>query len=566
MKRAPSLVHLVLVALAGAFYLLLSYLPLRGADLWGHVIYGEWILEHRSLPAEDPVMPLAAGIPVVDTAWLSQVALAGVEHAGGAEWLSRLFAVTILASVLLLGRSFFILAGSLPLAVLGTLAAVAIGWGRLTTFRPESFGLLAFAVLLWLITRAVAGELADPENEAAEAEAEAGRRPGRSAGAWRLWLGIPLLFVAWANLDGSFIYGLAVLGCCFLGRAIDAGWRRRSSRAAVDDPGARRWLYLTEIAFAATLVNPYGIDLLHHVLRSPVSPNLGHLPEWRPMVLSGLPGLAFALSWVVLLFVFRYSPRRMPVLHVLLLAVFATAAATAVGRMIWYGAVLAWVSMPHLAAVLALARAGSRQQPAWLARLGGAWRQLAGPSWRYAMLCATLATIVFILSPIGSQALGKVPRPLTQLFGEAPLELAGHLVANPPAGQVFNPAPWGDWLALQGPRGLRPFATTQIEWLPGRVWRGYQRIAGATSGWARILDGYAIDTVILSKGQQQALARAARFSEDWLLTYEDTQAMVFVRASTIEVAGPAGSAPAAPEPTAPALAATAGPDLTGSGG
>ena len=57
--------HLLLVAVWAVVYLVLSYLPLRGEELWGHVLYGEWILEHRSLPAEDPVMPLSAGIKVI---------------------------------------------------------------------------------------------------------------------------------------------------------------------------------------------------------------------------------------------------------------------------------------------------------------------------------------------------------------------------------------------------------------------------------------------------------------------------------------------------------------------
>ena len=176
---ALSLGHLTLVAVAGFFYLLLSYLPLQSADLWGHVIYGEWILEHRSLPVEDPIMPLAEGMPVVDTSWLSQAILAAVEQAGGAEWLSRLFALSVSASVLLLGRALFLSARSLALSILGTLAAVGLGWARLTTFRSESFGVLAFAVLLWLITSSGSEDDADGGSESANRDRQRGQ-------VWRL--------------------------------------------------------------------------------------------------------------------------------------------------------------------------------------------------------------------------------------------------------------------------------------------------------------------------------------------------------------------------------------------
>ncbi len=531
--------HLTLVAAAGFFYLLLSYLPLQNAALWGHVLYGEWILEHRLLPAEDPIMPLAEGMPLLDTSWLSQAILAAVERQGGAEWLSRLFALSVSAAVLLLGRVFFLSAGSLALSILGTAAAVALGWGRLTAFGPESFGVLAFAVLLWLI--AGSGSESD-----AGGETETGDRDRRRGPAWRLWIGIPLTFAVWANLDGSFIYGLAVLACWILGRAIDAGWSSRRGareasprglRAMADDPSLRRRLYVTELAVAATLLNPYGIDLLLHQLALPASSNLLYMPDWQPMVMRGWSALGFSLSVVALLLVFRHSRRRVPAAHVLLLAVFAFIAATAIGRLIWYGPIFVWVVVPHLAAIMAQARQpGPGGEPTkrlrpGVARFADGFRLLAGPSVRYTMLCATLLAIVFILSPIGSQALGREPRPLGRLFGAAPLELAGHLAADPPGGQTFNPVSWGDWLALQGPDGFRPFATTNVQLLPARVWESYLGIAGASSGWSRILDRYSVDTVILSKLDQQGLAGAMRFSENWSLTYEDEQAMVFVRAS-----------------------------------
>ena len=60
------------------FFAYHSYLHLFYSDLWGHVSYGEWILQHETLPTEDPFVPLAAGVPVIATAWGGQVLLAWV--------------------------------------------------------------------------------------------------------------------------------------------------------------------------------------------------------------------------------------------------------------------------------------------------------------------------------------------------------------------------------------------------------------------------------------------------------------------------------------------------------
>ena len=60
--------HMLIVMIFGAIYLLLNYVPLRCTDIWGHVDYGHWIIENRSLPTSDPWMPLAEGMQVIDSA------------------------------------------------------------------------------------------------------------------------------------------------------------------------------------------------------------------------------------------------------------------------------------------------------------------------------------------------------------------------------------------------------------------------------------------------------------------------------------------------------------------
>src|SRR5690349_3600885 len=68
--------HFVAAVGIALFFAYHSYLHLFYSDLWGHVAYGEWILEHKQLPTSEPFVPLAAGVPVIATAWGGQVLLA----------------------------------------------------------------------------------------------------------------------------------------------------------------------------------------------------------------------------------------------------------------------------------------------------------------------------------------------------------------------------------------------------------------------------------------------------------------------------------------------------------
>src|SRR5690606_22618604 len=56
--------------LTSLFFIYCSYLPVYHTDIWGHVSYGDWILKHGSLPAEDPYVDLAAGVDIINNAWL----------------------------------------------------------------------------------------------------------------------------------------------------------------------------------------------------------------------------------------------------------------------------------------------------------------------------------------------------------------------------------------------------------------------------------------------------------------------------------------------------------------
>lgn len=522
-RFALRLRHVVATGVFAALFLFLNAVPLRNTDLWGHIEYGSWILSHGALPTEDPWMPLAEGMPLVDSAWLAQVLLSVAETRLGAEGLSNLFAVVMGIAYLLLARVFYLQTGRISLTIVGTLAAVAVGWSRITTIRPEIFGVLGFNTLLWLMARrnACAGD--------------ATRSPGLA-----LWIAGPTVCALWANLHGSFAVGVALLAGQAMGRAVDTFWRTRSVRTVLADRAVRSWIWLAEASFAATLLNPYGIDLWIETVRFVRNSNLLDITEWAPLVVLGVGGREFGLSVVALLFVWRHSRIRVPAADVILLAVFGLATVARVRMIGWYASVFVVALVPHLNDLLNRwwPAAGKSADVDDAATTDGGLP--AGRSWRYSLACLAIVWTGFALSGMSRPLLGGESRTPESLYGEStPRGVTRYLREHPPRGQVYNPQWWGDWLVWDGPAGLQPFATTHVHLLPHTVWQDYRRISLAEAGWDTALDRYRITTLIVDRANQPALAALVTRQPTWRLLYEDEQALVMERPAK-KLAQPSG--------------------------
>jgi hypothetical protein len=110
-------------------------------------------------------------------------------------------------------------------------------------------------------------------------------------------LGFAALMVAWVNLHGGFIFGLALIAPFALEAAASAS---RGSRLAT----LRAWTMFGLAACAAALINPYGVGALLFPFRLVGVENLSFISEWapqdfgrlEPMELGLLALLGFALS------------------------------------------------------------------------------------------------------------------------------------------------------------------------------------------------------------------------------------------------------------------------------
>jgi hypothetical protein len=196
---------------------------LNDPDTYLHIAAGRWMIAHAALPVNDPFSHSLAGASWVPHEWLAELVLALVYDVAGWSGLVLLTAATFAASLALLTR--FLLRYAEPFS---TVIAVSLGaalvLGHLLV-RPH---LLALPLLVvW------SGALF-------------ATRDSGSAPPFRL---LPLM-VLWANLHGSFVFGLGL--ALFLG--VEASLTSEGHARQV-----RRWGAFGVLALAAALATPNGV-------------------------------------------------------------------------------------------------------------------------------------------------------------------------------------------------------------------------------------------------------------------------------------------------------------------
>jgi hypothetical protein len=512
--------HLLVITGFALLFMHHNYLPLFHSDIWGHIAYGNWILDHRALPVEEPFVSLAAGMPVVDTAWLGQVLFALAGRAGDAEWYSHLFALTVVAGSLILMRAIYLQTRRAGLAACGAWLAWLLNFSRHAVVRPEAFGVLCFAALWWLVVR----------TDDRRSRGLSGVEESVVGPRWLPYVMMPALFALWANLHGSFIVGFAVLGSYAAGRAIEVLWSSRSVAALLQDQRFRRWVILGELAVLGTIANPYGVDLLLNTVLFPSNPNLKDIMEWFPLEMVSLEGIPMGLSWVLLLALLRHSRTRMAASDVLVLAVFTLAVCLRVRMISWYAPSLVIVLAPHFADIAARLESSAA---------AGTWRVWTEPlhrrSFRLTLCAGLLAWLTFAFSPISRPVLGGKPRTDDRLYSrDTPHGVTKWLREHPQRGMIANPQWWGDWIVWDGPADVEVMMTTNaVHVVPARVWKDYLSISAAEPGLGRKLDKYRVNTIIVCKALQPNLERTVRDLSGWKVAYEDDTGVVAVRIGAV---------------------------------
>jgi hypothetical protein len=483
------------VAALCAVFLATSLNRLNHTDLWGHVSYGRWIAEHRALPAVDPFAASPSTQPVLQHAWLSQLAGYWTKQTLGNEGLAfghaLLVTLTAAAVIVAVNRR----GTPLVWAAAAGLAMLVLDLPIVGTIRPQLFGQLSLACVL-----------------VACSELPARRHP-------LVWL--PLVMALWANLHSSTIVGLAVLGIYAAGVTVEslraAEW---NVGRAIRDGHVQRMGLAVLLAIAGCSLNPHGPAILLHSLSFGGRETLAFVSEWRRTEPTSLTFFLLAVSLVATSFAFKYSERRWKWYEFALLGLFAVATLMTIRMLAWWAVVWPWIVVPHLASAV------SR-----LLRERG-WTPTADePTAMRTLMAIALVFSTIIISPptyavVTGHARGEIP----STVDDTPVHVADELVRISASGKFFAPMDWSDYLIWRSGAELKPLLYSHIHLADREVWNDYVAISTADKSALERLRQRGIRYVVASRQRNPQLARSLiqleRAGEGVRVFYKDQKAVI----------------------------------------
>lgn len=482
-------------------------------DLWGHLRYGQMILDGHGLPREDVFSYTAPGAPFYDHEWLSDLVFAALFNVGGS---AALIAFKWVAGLVMLLAMLDAMRSTVervtpdarphPLVVAGVLIVALAVISPGATFRPQLFTMSFLAVEMALLLRA-------------ERRWDAGARLPLEIAV------LPPLFLVWANVHGGFLVGIGLFGvyCAVrIGDALLALVRRSTDAAqALSTRQATTLGAVGLLALAAPLVNPYGLHLYTYLAET--LDMHGEISEWEPVSLLTTELWRFKLAVLASAFA----------------AVVAWRAQRPVGRspllwMIPFLAVAALLAFRHqrhtvlygiaVAPLLLVAAEQLRREA--LAR----WPVLAPRRAVFvATACGALAIATFQLHGFASMMM----RDGFQIrYGrlDYPVDAVEFLRTNDIRGNIAMPFEWGAFAIAKLAPESKVFIDGRFEAVyPQRVIDDYFAFMHGTDGWERLLEDYPTDVVVVQRWRNIHPRLFAH--PDFVYVYSDPAALVFVRRS-----------------------------------
>lgn len=215
-------------------------------DFGWHLTAGQYFLRH-GIPATDIFTYTAPAFPWINHEWLSDIIVAGLYGIGSYWIVAAGYAALWTTGIWLVGKRVH------PALVVTASAALLPFAGA----RTVALSVVGVALLIMLLQQ---------KNQQ-----------------WRLLL--PLVFLIWANMHGSFLLGIALVAYC--------AYRERS----------RELVMLGLISLVCTFVNPYGASLYTEIFRTMTDASLRQtIFEWQAVAFP-IASVPYLLIWIAFLVV-----------------------------------------------------------------------------------------------------------------------------------------------------------------------------------------------------------------------------------------------------------------------
>jgi len=432
-------------------------------DVFYELAAGRWMLSHHAILRHDIFTYTVADRPWLDEEWGFQVLLSWlVAHVGPISyWLASAGAcvLAVVASVALWRRSG---AGWLWAGALSALAAAGLSVGLAP--RPQDLSYLFFALLLLLLHLA------------------------RQCPRWLV--AVPVLMLAWANLHGSFLLGLAVV-------TLELGWLLLGARSPTRHKVQFAACLVASVLFS--FVNPAGPRLLAYAFSVSTSPALGSIAEWQspnfhvPLFLVVIAGPILLLAAAL-----AFAKTSLQAFHALLALALFVATLHAVRFAPYF----------DLAACAALAP----------------WRPFGHESLQPRLLTAPAAAALSAALVVGPH----VPPGATQASGALGSPVAATNFLAHQDGRSFSTYWWGDYLDY---RGVRVFVDGRTDLYFGtNVLSAYTAVSELKLSPDKVFTRWHVRWVMWPT--QTALGTYLAHDPLWAKVFQAQGAVVFERRST----------------------------------
>ena len=462
-------------------------------DLGRHIRVGETILEQGRLFYSDRFSHTMAGQPFVPHEWLSEVLFAAANRLGGLPGALVLTGIVVAGAyaltVLFLQRS-----GVDPLLAFATAVAAGVLGAVHWLARPHVFTLLGAVVVLWLLER----------------------------GARRAPLAAVVVFAAWANLHGGFLYGLALITLYLIGDGLEIRWGHGRSHWV---GRLRQHGLLLAGALAGALINPSGPGLLVHVTGYLGKDYLvDRTAEYQSPDFHALYGRIFLVVVLGVVAALALAGRRPTFPRLVTVLATLAFAMMSIRNIPLFGLVALPLVALHLAGVL----------PAWRGRVLDRLRAGFAEAARTTSFGGWSAIATGLLLAAAATRWGPGGRPLVQAgFDPAvfPVEAVARARAAGLSGPVFNEFAWGGYLLYAWPE--QPvFIDGQTDFYGERLTREYATIRETGAGWQEALARRGVALMLLPP--DAPLVRALSGSPSWKVEYVDATAALLQRRSAPE--------------------------------
>lgn len=501
-----------------ALLVVINRLPLWHTDLWAHLQFGSWIRKHQAFPQQEPFLACSDQATYVPFAWLSQVLMSWIYEAGsklpfrwsnydaaqpgGVDALRFVHALLVTFRFLFLYLAFLRWSKSRLASWLALLFCLSLSWGSLEVLRPQVWGELCFAIMLFLVCR---------------------QPPGR----WGTWM-VPVLMVLWANLHGSYLSGLLVLLGVLFSRmliAIKACQDGAGGNAFHSTSVRRTFRMFTFCLLAVGFLNPmmsfrWYTETLHFARNA----NVRMMDEWQPLNWSSPQGMTFAMSLAVVVITQLLTRWQrvagITIGHGLLLLCFGVQVVLFQRMLPWWAMLCPLVCVGPWSRLI---NAPSEVLPlGWPIRLMqavviivGCWIGVAWSSVGQVLIRESITPLETSLHPGTPRVMARAG--LTRLPAGVPPAFAA--VVQKPGACVFCSETLGDYLLFAGFRSILLYS--HVQFFTHEHWQKCLQVKRGEPNWEQQLNQWNVRSVCVEAELHPALCEQIRRSPNWVVILDE---------------------------------------------